>query len=67
VVTQWIFASVYDTNLHTFLGMAVTLVIIILSIVQVIAFHNRFLGYRLTKEAKDKVKRGRLTSKQAWA
>jgi len=35
--------------------------------VQVCSFHNKFLGYRLTKEAKDKIRRGKLTSKVAWS
>jgi len=51
VVTQWIFAAVFSNTLHMILAASVSIIIMILSIIQTVAFHNKFLGYHLTKEA----------------
>jgi len=65
-MTQWILAIVYNTMLHTILAMIVTVIILVISLCNVIMFNKKFLSYQLTREAKDKVKRGRITSKEAW-
>lgn len=63
VVCQWILAIIYNTLLHTILAMVVTVLIIVISLVFVIMFNVKFLSYQLTKEAEDRVRRGKLTSR----
>lgn len=46
--------------------MAVSAIILIVNLCFICTFSNKFRWNQLTKEAKDKIKRKKLTERQAW-
>ena len=64
-VAQWVLAILYGTMVHAILAAVVTLIILIINIAFMVQFSRKFRSMKLTKEAEDKIKRGKLDRKQA--
>ena len=65
-VFQWILAILYGTMVHAYLAFAVSIIILLINLVYQCQFSSKFRSQSLTKEAADKIKRGKLTKKVAW-
>lgn len=65
-VAQWVLAILYGTMVHAILAALVTIIILVINIAFMIQFSKKFRSQSLTKEAEDKIKRGKLDKAVAW-
>lgn len=65
-VAQWVLSYLYNTMTHMYLAMCVSVIILIVNLAYSYQFASKFRTMKLTKEALDKIKRGKLTKDNAW-
>lgn len=65
-VAQWVLSYLYNTMTHMYLAMCVTAIILIVNCAYMFQFRKKFRTMKLTKEAQDKVKRKKITEREAW-